>query len=331
MKSLIVLLTIIIAFNYSLFAVKDVTLDEKDMVDIEELLEENEIIFKTLKGLDYDEHGHIYFLAGHFVRILKVDRKTFKLVKVISSKGSGPGELYRPVSFEVKNDKIFVLDFSFGGIKVFDLEGNCLKEFRIRLSYLSLSLHLDDIIDVNSKDQIFFRQIDEESGTVITVYDMDGNKIKQIIPLEARMKDEMKKWTTKSIFEFFIDKNEDIVVLYKIEGTLQKFTPEGKLIWSTNLYNALPQELRVTKKFKVTKTNKSMATKYSMDFTDACELDNGRIFVSGVRIGLIYDRFGQPKCLVRQPEGGGLGTEIFWIDGKLFSKSKIYDLTKCGD
>ena len=93
----------------------------------------------------------------------------------------------------------------------------------------------------------------------------------------------------------------------------------------------MPEELRVKKKFKITKTSKSVATKYSMDFTGVCEMDNGRLFVSGVKIGLIYDRFGHPKCLVRQPSGKGLGTEIFWLDGKLYSKNKIYDLTKCGD
>lgn len=119
------------------------------------------------------------------------------------------------MAMAVKYGKIIVYDPGFGGIKIFDTDGKILKEFRAEsISFYSLGLHQKDIIDLSGNNEIFIRHVDEKSNTSIVVYDMNGTKLRRIIPLDAEKEKDARMWVLNTYFNFEVDKNGDIVILY---------------------------------------------------------------------------------------------------------------------
>lgn len=328
MKRVLIIILVSLVLTPLLNAAKEIRLTEKDIYYLEDILEEKEIFFKSLKGLDHDENGHLYYLAGELMSILKVDVNTFKLVKTIACKGQGPGEFLRPVGLRVKNNKVYVLDFFFPGIKIYDLDGKVIKEFKTTLNLLSFTTAVNKVIDVNSNNEIFIRQIDDASNSSIAVYSYEGQKIRQIIPLETTQADDLEKWVLKSTMEFVIDSEDNIIVLYLKEGNLKKFSDSGKLIWKKNLYEVLPKELRKKNKFIVKQNKKQFVSRFNLDFVDLCLIESDGIFVSGVKTGIVFAKNGDLLCFVRRPKDVGMGNPVTYLNGKLYASEKIFNFEK---
>lgn len=324
MKIKVLMVIVAIFLSSLLLAVKDITLDEKDIFDLEKTFDENEIFFKSAGGIETDGHGNLYYLATERAIILKVDLKTFKLVQAISSKGQGPGQLNYPFCMRIKDDKIFVWDMGFGGIKIFDLDGTIIKEFRFH-ALSSIVFGLYNEIDFSTKKQIYSRHIDGENGRMISVFDLNGKLLRQLIPMKFDRGKNTKQWFLESYFNFLLDSRDNIIMLLNKKGVLKKYNPDGNLIWTSDLYTDLPKNVRVRKKFKVNKS-KGVSISYTQDFVSLCLLDDDKIFVSGVKIGMVYDKFGKLISLIRKPDKKGFGFPLAWVGGKLYSPYNVFDL-----
>lgn len=318
------LVFVILVFSIQCFGSNNLVLVQKDIISLETVFEENEIYFKNLSGLEYDGHGHIYYLDGHFVRILKVDVKTFKLVDTISSKGQGPTELQNPLGFKIKGNRIYVYDLGFGGVKIFDLNGKLVKGIKIPVYSFSFNMFLYHIIDVNSKNELYVRHIDDKSNTVVSVFNMNGDMIRQIIPLEADRFKEMQKWFISVNFEFLIDQQDNLIMLYKQGALLKKFTPKGKLVWERDLYQDLPAAFRRNTAVAVKKTSRSLNITNISDFFGMCFIDGGNTFLSCHKIGMVYDTQGKLAYKISKPDQKSFGKLFTWIDGRLFAADKIF-------
>ena len=332
MKTPLSILTIIIVLSALLFPndgvkLKIKILSEKDIIDREELLEKNEIFYRDLKGLDMDEHNHLYYLASHFVRIFKVDKDSLKLIKTISEKGQGPSELHTPLGFSVKNDRIFVYDMGFSGIKIFDTNGGCVKEIKFHdLNFLSLNIHIAHLIDANDKNEIYLRDIDDNNNTAISVFDLEGKKIKTMVPINADRNKDSKLWVLNTNFEFKLDNDGNIIILYLKKGLLKKLDKNGVLIWERNLYDDLPRADKTPEKFEVINKKRRFQFTVRLDFMGLCTAENNDIFVSSHKGGFYYDKSGKPLFILKQPSGKGFGTILLLHKNELITPDKIYKL-----
>lgn len=322
----IMIAMVVMLFSIECLGSNDMILNQKDIISLETVFEENEIYFKNLSGLEYDGHGNIYYLDGHFVRILKVEANTFKLVDTISSRGQGPTELQNPIGFKIKGDLIYVYDLGFGGVKVFDLNGKLVKGFKIPVYSFSFNMFLYHIIDVNSKNELYVRHIDDKRDTVVSVFNMNGNMIRQIIPLGADRAKEMQKWFISVNFEFLIDQQDNMIILYKQGALLKKFTPKGKLIWERNLYQDLPADLRRNTSVAVKKSSRSVNITNLSDFFGMCFIEGGNIFLSCHKIGMVYDTQGKLAYRISRPDQKSFGKLFTWNGGRLYTADKIYKI-----
>jgi len=303
------------------------TLHETDITDCEKQLDENEVFFKTLTGFEMDDQGNLYYLECNYATIYKVDMNSGKLLKTISSRGQGPGQLNRPTAMTVKKGKIFVLDIGFGGIKVFDTDGKCLKEFRVgNANVYSISLFLNQIIAANDNNEIFVRELDEKDNTVISVFDSDGKRLKSIIPINAQKEKDLKLWVLNTDFVFKIDKNGDLILLYKKKGELKKYDCNGKLSWERNLYSDLPVQDKNKEKFEVVNKKHLFQVSMRFDFLGFGFTEAGDIFVSTYRGGIYYDKSGNPLFILKQPSGESFGDLFVWNKDDLITPYKIFRL-----
>lgn len=307
---------------------KSITLDEKCIIDTKNQLEDNEIFFRNLKGIESDQKSHLYFLDGHFMHILKVNASNLKLEKTISSRGQGPSELAAPISFRIKKDRIFVFDLGFNGVKVFDLEGKILKEFKIPVYGFTFNTLISHQIDVSSTDEIFVRHIDEKSDSVISVFNMNGQKQRQLISLGIKKDQDMKQWFEKTNFEIMLDEDDNLIILYLQAALMKKFTPMGKMIWSKNLYTDFPKDLRRGNDTIVKRTSRNLTISNKPDFFSICSLEDGDFFVSAWNSGMIYNKSGNCIQVIRLKNEVWFGARIAYYKGKIFSENKIYDITK---
>jgi hypothetical protein len=306
---------------------KVITLSEKDIIDREELLEKNEIFYRNLKGLDMDEHNHLYYLAGHFVRIFKVDMDSLKLIKTISEKGQGPSELHTPLGFSVRNNRIFVYDMGFPGIKIFDTNGGCEKEIKFHdFKVFSLNIHIEHLIDANDKNEIYLRDIDEKNNTAISVFDLEGKRIKTMIPINADRNKDAKLWILNTNFKFKLDNDGNIIILYLKKGLLKKLDKNGALIWERDLYVDLPQADKTPEKFEVVNEKRRFQFTVRLDFMGFCIAENNDIFVSSHKGGFYYDKSGKPLFILKQPSGKGFGTTLLLHKKKLITPDKVFRL-----
>lgn len=305
------------------------TLNEKDIIDWTARLEENEVFYRNLNGFELSEEGgkyYLYYLEGDYAVIYKVDLESGRLIKTISSPGQGPGELIKPMAMAVKYGKILIYDPGFGGIKIFDTDGKILKEFRIEsIPFYSLGMHQKDIIDLSSGNEIFIRNVDEKSNTCIIVYDLNGTQLRRIIPLDAEKEKDTRVWVLNTYFNFEVDKNGDIVILYVKKGLLRKYDIKGKLKLERNLYDDLAVKDRNEEQLEIKSTSRSFQVTYRLDFYGFCLTESGDVFVSTHGGGIYYTNGGfNPLYILKQSSGEGFGTQLEWYNQSVITPNKMY-------
>jgi hypothetical protein len=192
-------------------------------------LEKNNVFLKACRSFDIDDK-HIYFLDTHLCTIFKVEFESGKLVKVISSRGQGPSEIQYSRFIRVKNNKIFVLDSGFNGLKIFSTDGDLLKELKLDLVVGSSS------IDVNDKDEIFIGRFDKNNKNLVSVFNLDGQPIKQLI--HASKIDNVSS-LKQIIFRLKLDEKGNIYILFNLLRKLAKYDANGTLLWESSIDNSL--------------------------------------------------------------------------------------------
>jgi hypothetical protein len=161
----------------SVFGYSVETIVLKGGIDFEKQLSVNEIFLRNCRDFDMaPDKDLIYFMDSTYCHIFKVDMKTGKLLKTISSRGQGPSELMSPVSMTAKNNMLVVLDRGFGGIKIFAPDGKLINEFRVNNYIIG-----NRSIDVNDKNEIYLGVVDFNDNSMVSVYDMHGKKKRSLI------------------------------------------------------------------------------------------------------------------------------------------------------
>ena len=145
------------AQDFSVEKVREIPLDFGD-----------EIVGK-IADLTRDSEGNFYLPDWQQHTIWVTDPQG-RLIRRIGREGSGPGELSRPRSISVSEDRIVVLDVGNNRIAVFSNSGGHLDSFRTDLDRpTNLVTHNDGRIAVGSL----------WGESLLTVYDAEGNKISE--------------------------------------------------------------------------------------------------------------------------------------------------------
>jgi hypothetical protein len=299
-----------------------VTLQEKDVFDFSSKLDENEVFLRNVFGFDYDGH-HVYYLDNHFCSIFKVELNSFKLIKMISSKGQGPGELSIAIGLSCKNGKLYVVDGGYGGIKVFDTEGKFIKQFKIKGLSFGMEMMSKYLIDVNDDEEIYVRCNVIGNSTLISVYDKNGQRLRGLVPAEGDPKGDYLTSLMKNQLIFTLDNSGHIIVLFTKEGKLHKYDKQGKLLWSRDILKELPKKERNKERFERLKGG---GIRGRINFLGLAVLEDNRIFASGIFTGVLLSEDGKLLGLFKSPEGkGGFGGLIFWKGSRLIWLEKQYD------
>jgi hypothetical protein len=302
-----------------------VTLHEKDIFNFESELDENEIFLRSVFGFEYDGR-HIYYLDNHLCSIYKVELDSFKLVKMISSRGQGPGELSIPLGLSCKNGKLYVVDIGYGGIKIFDTEGKLLKQFKVKGASFGAGMNSKYIVDVSDEEEIYIRCKAIEEGNLISVYDINGRYLRGLIPNKREPGEKYLSSRLKNKLIFTLDNFGHIIVLFVKSGELQKFDKQGKLLWSRNILKELPEKERNEEPSKRLKDGTIMTR---INFLGISLLEDNRIFASGVFSGLLLSADGKIIGRFKSPAGkGGFGDLLFWKGNHLIGMEKQFDFQR---
>jgi hypothetical protein len=156
-----------------------------------------------------------------------VDLKTAKLLRTLFTRGQGPMELSQPTGIKIKNNKVFVLDRGFRGIKICDLEGNPANEFKTNTSFGRLNL------DVNDKEEIFVGEYTQKDNTYISVYTMKGEKVRTLAKIGSKHELDLQR----SSYKIRLDNDGNIVILFYVTREIMKFDSNGNLLWEKKIKN----------------------------------------------------------------------------------------------
>ncbi len=219
---------ILLTIPFSSWCLEEIIL--KDGVEISKKMEENEVFFRMCPDFDVDGK-YLYMIELFQETVLKVDIETGKLVKAISSKGQGPGELMFAVNIEVKNGKVFVFDKGFGGIKIFTTAGLLFKEFKVRGILREKCLAVDD------NNHIYLGRLDFTGKTMVSVYDLSGRRLRSVIKhdIDPYDRESIKRYE----YMFDMDKSGNMYILFPVIRLIRKYDNKGKLTWEKEIKNRL--------------------------------------------------------------------------------------------
>jgi len=302
MKNIFLSLLLIILISIPQFPLENI--DLKDGVDYLEKLTNNEVYFSLLRDMEYN-NGVLYLLDSKYCKVFMVDFKSAKLKKTLFRKGQGPYELMIPMALKVKNNKVFILDQGYNGIKIVNINGSSVSEFK------TVSTVGRRNFDVNQKDEIFVGEYNTNNKTYVSVYNLKGKKLRSIIKLDSDKKLDLQRIH----YQIMLDNEDNILLLFPALRELKKFNPKGGLIWEIKIKNRLLDKCRNDDGIKV--TDKGAINARLLIF-DMCIFKNNNIVIGHAYGGSIYNENGiLTTVLELKPEGMIFMVEI--INNKILN------------
>lgn len=237
----LILLLIVFSFVFAasnLFAadgIETIVLKSENRVDFMEKMESNNLFLGRISDVDVDDENNFYFLQRKYCSILKVDSRTGKLIKTISSKGQGPQELMEPKALRVRNQKIFVADRGFGGVKIFNsTDGKLFKAFKTKHTEVNW-------LDVNQKNEIYVLEF--SGNPTISVYNMEGEKLRKAIDFPMKKKNDLMDYWVNLRAKFILDSRDNVIVLFASINKIRKYNTDGGLLWEQYITNTLLEDV----------------------------------------------------------------------------------------
>jgi len=174
-------------------------------------------------AIKIDDDDNVFVLDAGNNRIMKYD-KTGKFLQQIGRAGQRPGELLHPINFDIDGEgTIYVWDAGNSRIEIFNKNGEYIHSFKIPFSAgpeSGLAVGPDGNIYLNLPS----------SGSLITVFTKNGEKIKQFGEIESG---KFKNPGANNIFNqgsIRFDENGYLNFLFCMRPLFQRYNIEGNLI-----------------------------------------------------------------------------------------------------
>lgn len=193
---------------------------------------EDEIMSYPL-DMAVDSSGALYILDGKEQEINVYDT-TGGLIRVIGSRGQGPGEFLRPVGIDIDdNGLMYISDGSQYTIIVLTLAGDFVKRLNPvieRTWYPSYKIMHNGNILKNLTHALHYYPAGQTFDTpVLRMYTPAGELIQEFGELQD-YKDQTCKKSANAAFTVF-DENDTVYVTYEFQNRIEKYSPEGQLVW----------------------------------------------------------------------------------------------------
>ena len=264
------LICLMLVFSTALFAQKVETVDgvrvvhndkvgkwgKKPQISIEfirnigELETEDEnIAFHIPSDIVRDDQGNIYILDGGNHRIQKFDSERNYLA-TIGNRGQGPGEFYLPLSLDIDSKGyLYVSDPQNQRVQILKPDGT---------EYKTLSFHetpagttrlskSGDI--VMGKGGLVFAfgpgGESQKPKKLMKLLDSEGNILREFGE-PVTYKD---SWVNRqgNNFRFAIDSDDNIYVSFEYQNRIEKYSPQGELLWKADRKLAYSTDLSKAK------------------------------------------------------------------------------------
>jgi hypothetical protein len=262
----------------------------QDGINFEKKLADNNVFLKSCSDFEIEpEKNLVYFLDKIYGQVFKVELSTGKLLKTIGTKGQGPKELMIPVSLRVRNDKIFVLDAGFNGIKIFNPEGNFINEFKLRSALMGKRN-----IDVNEKDEIFLGKIDYQTKTMVSVYSVKGKRIRSLIRYRGENRNNDMAKISRYQYLLKLDNKGNIYLLHYMLRKVGKYDKNGNFLWESDIENEILAQFPGNEFVKA--NGKTISTQWYVFNLDVIE--NNDIVVGHAGGGCLFGEDGKLKKLL---------------------------------
>ncbi len=214
-----------------------------------------------------DSDGNIFVLDAGNNRIMKYNINS-NFLQQIGSVGQGPGELLRPIDFDIGADgKLCVVDEGNHRVSIFDKGGKFQNSFPVSTFPRVNSL-------VNKRGQILLNQ-PEMDGGLLDVYDYEGNKLRSIGVVEPfehpyiKGPNRMATWAYNRVRAKQNHRGE-IDVYYIARPLFRRFSEQGNLLLEKEIKGSEIDTARVyekrNQKHQQTNANSITTTTFIDDF-----------------------------------------------------------------
>ncbi|MBN1223362.1 MAG: NHL repeat-containing protein [Candidatus Aminicenantes bacterium] len=199
--------------------------------------DDENVLFYMPSDIGFDKEGNIYVLDSGNHRIQKFGPDG-RYVATIGNAGEGPGEFQYPFSFDVDAEGyIYVSDSGNQRIQVLTPDGK---------DHKTIKMTKHDVGDVGllGKDRIIM------GGGGLFTFGMPGMekektlpKIFKVLDFEGEVKDEFGDQhdfddfmvnRMGNMFQFAVDGESNIYVAFNNQNRIEKYTPDGKLLWKAD-------------------------------------------------------------------------------------------------
>lgn len=201
---------------------------------IADIIEKSNLFIKTMEDIEWIDDS-LYLLDSDNGRIVEINVQNGDQIRAISRKGQGPNELMFPCRIRVRNKKIFVLDRGNRALKIFDLSGNLISQFK---SAAFNNPYFYRSFDVNQREEIYFPEVNSLKGTLVGVYSLSGEKLRDLVPCAIDDKD-LLAYVNRSNYGIGIDSEGEFYLNFPLLHELWRCTKDGEVLWKNNIDNAL--------------------------------------------------------------------------------------------
>lgn len=207
-------------------------------LDVED---ENYQIYRV-SDITRDTEGNIYLLESKDARVKKFDSEGM-YVSTISRKGQGPGEISSwctCIDMDASN-KLYIADYGNHRIHIFTSEGEFIESHRMIKRVLSFRLlNTGDIVTPNLQRLPY-----STFSTLVNVIDTEGNLVRTFG--EAVEDNNPLFKATKNLIALGVDSNNNIYVVFGTRNRIEKYSPEGELLFRADR----PTNCKVTEKLEM--------------------------------------------------------------------------------
>ena len=260
-----------------------------------------------------DTSGTIYVLDSSNNRIQKIGMDG-KYLATFGRRGQGPGEFFNPDSMDINTNGVFyILDSSQNRIQTMTPEGrgNQTIRFMDRALY-KLRCLKSGLLAV--KSALFYNSFDNKSKLpkLIKLLDQEGKAQKSFVD-GVDFGDGVTSFMGND-FDYAVDKNDNFCVSYSYQNRIEKYLPDGKLLWKAD--RPLNYATGVLKRGKIEMNSAGGGTVIQPEM-NACSAgiaidDKGRAWV----VTLNRQLRKEEKIMTTTSRGGGGGISTLSLKTK---------------
>jgi hypothetical protein len=200
--------------------------------------EDDNFLFYMPSDIALDSLGNMYILDSGNHRIQKFTPDG-QYITTIGNKGQGPGEFVYPLSLDVDSDAyLYISDPGNQRVQVLKPDGKDHKTISFTKDPAGILRVFDSGLMIMGRGAFFFSfsppsfEEDQELPQIIRVLNSDGD-VERSFGEQLDYKDFLTN-RVGNRFHFTIDKDKNTYVAFDYQNRIEKYSPDGKILWKAD-------------------------------------------------------------------------------------------------